>query len=108
MARETWGSRVGFVAAAVGSAVGLGNIWMFPMRAGLYGGAAFLLPYLVLLFAVGVVGLTVEWTLGRATKGGPIEAFAKTLPGGKYLGIIVNAIMVMIFATLVPIRSLEL
>ncbi|ALV62258.1 Sodium-dependent transporter [Thermococcus sp. 2319x1] len=98
MARETWGSRVGFVAAAVGSAVGLGNIWMFPMRTGLYGGAAFLLPYLVLLFAVGVVGLTVEWTLGRATKGGPIEAFAKTLPGGKYLGVLVNAIMVMIFA----------
>ena len=98
MGRETWGSRVGFVAAAIGSAVGLGNIWMFPMRAGLYGGAAFLLPYLVLLFAVGVVGLTVEWTLGRATKGGPIEAFAKTLPGGKYLGILVNGIMVMIFA----------
>ncbi|EHR79639.1 transporter [Thermococcus litoralis DSM 5473] len=98
MARETWGSRVGFVAAAVGSAVGLGNIWMFPMRVGLYGGAAFLLPYLVLLFAIGVVALTVEWTLGRATKGGPIEAFSKTLPGGKYLGILVNVTMLMIFA----------
>jgi len=98
LARETWGSRVGFVAAAIGSAVGLGNIWMFPMRAGLYGGAAFLIPYLVLLFAVGVVALTVEWTLGRATKGGPIEAFEKTLPGGKYLGILVNVTILMIFA----------
>ena len=94
MVRETWGSRVGFVAASIGSAVGLGNIWMFPMRAGLYGGAAFLVPYLVLLFTVGVVGLTVEWTLGRSTKGGPIEAFAKALPGGKYLGILVNIITV--------------
>lgn len=98
MTRETWGSRVGFVAAAVGSAVGLGNIWMFPMRVGLYGGAAFLLPYLVLLFAIGVVALTVEWTLGRATRGGPIEAFSKTLPGGKYLGILVNVTMLMVFA----------
>lgn len=98
MTRETWGSRIGFVAAAIGSAVGLGNIWMFPMRAGLYGGAAFLLPYLVLLFAIGVVALTVEWTLGRATRGGPIEAFSKTLPGGKYLGILVNVTMLMVFA----------
>jgi NSS family neurotransmitter:Na+ symporter len=96
--RETWGSRIGFVAAAIGSAVGLGNIWMFPMRVGLYGGAAFLLPYLVLLFAIGVVALTVEWTLGRATRGGPIEAFSKTLPGGKYLGILVNVTMLMVFA----------
>ncbi|MPW38890.1 sodium-dependent transporter [Thermococcus sp. 101 C5] len=98
MTRETWGSRIGFVAAAIGSAVGLGNIWMFPMRVGLYGGAAFLLPYLVLLFAIGVVALTVEWTLGRATRGGPIEAFSKTLPGGKYLGILVNVTMLMVFA----------
>jgi len=94
---ETWKSRVGFVAAAMGSAVGLGNIWLFPMRAGLYGGAAFLVPYLILLFLIGVVALTVEFTLGRAA-GGPIEAYGKTLPGGKYLGIFVNAMMLMIFA----------
>jgi NSS family neurotransmitter:Na+ symporter len=99
LARETWGSRVGFVAAAVGSAVGLGNIWMFPWRAGTLGGAAFLIPYLILLFAIGVIALTVEWTLGRSTKGGPIVAFQKAgLPGGKYLGLLVNIVMVMIFA----------
>ncbi|AIF69679.1 transporter [Palaeococcus pacificus DY20341] len=99
MARETWGSRVGFVAAAIGSAVGLGNIWMFPWRAGKYGGAAFLIPYLILLFAVGVIALTVEWTLGRGTKGGPIVAFQKAgLPGGKYLGLLANITIFMIFA----------
>jgi NSS family neurotransmitter:Na+ symporter len=82
-----WGSNLGFILSAVGSAVGLGNIWMFPYRVGMYGGGAFLMTYLLLLIPVGVVGLTVEWTLGRMAKGGPIKAFS-VMPFGKYLGTI--------------------
>ena len=51
-------SSIGFVIACVGSAVGLGNIWMFPYRVGQYGGAAFLIPYLLFTFLFGWVGLS--------------------------------------------------
>ena len=51
--REHWGSRIGFILAAAGSAVGLGNIWRFPYITGKYGGAAFVLVYLALIFSVG-------------------------------------------------------
>ena len=50
-------STVGFVLACVGSAVGMGNIWMFPYRLGQYGGAAFLIPYLIFIVLFGLVGL---------------------------------------------------
>ncbi|HIH98317.1 MAG TPA: sodium-dependent transporter [Thermoplasmata archaeon] len=85
---EKWKSNVSFVAAAIGSAVGLGNIWMFPYRVGIYGGASFLIPFLILLFPAGVIGLTIEWTLGRSQRGGPSKAFGKSgMPYGKYLGV---------------------
>ena len=51
-------STVGFVLACVGSAVGMGNIWMFPYRLGQYGGAAFLIPYLIFIALFGLVGLS--------------------------------------------------
>jgi NSS family neurotransmitter:Na+ symporter len=85
--KREWSSSAGFILSAVGSAVGLGNIWMFPYRAGMYGGGAFLVTYLLLLFPVGIIGLTVEWTLGRKAGGGPIKAFS-VMPYGKYLGAI--------------------
>jgi NSS family neurotransmitter:Na+ symporter len=87
--RERWKTNIGFVAATIGSAVGLGNIWMFPYRVGLYGGASFLIAYLILLFPAGIIGLTIEWTLGRSLRGGPVKAFSKSgMPFGKYLGVI--------------------
>lgn len=54
-------STVGFVLACVGSAVGMGNIWMFPYRLGQYGGAAFLIPYLIFIALFGLVGLSAEF-----------------------------------------------
>ena len=58
-------SKIGFVLAAVGSAVGMGNIWMFPYRTGQYGGAAFLIPYLLFIALFGYVGLSGEFAFGR-------------------------------------------
>lgn len=64
--REQWGSRVGFILAAIGSAVGLGNIWRFPYTvAKKNGGGAFLIPYLVALFTAGIPLLILEFGLGH-------------------------------------------
>ena len=68
----TFTSKIGFVLAAVGSAVGMGNIWMFPYRTGQYGGAAFLIPYLLFIALFGYVGLSGEFAFGRMTGTGPI------------------------------------
>ena len=51
--REVFGSRFGFIVACIGSAVGMGNIWMFPYRTGQYGGAAFLIPYFIFVAILG-------------------------------------------------------
>ena len=65
--RENWGSRVGFVLAAAGSAVGLGNIWRFPYLTGENGGSAFILIYLVFIVLIGVNVMIAEFALGRST-----------------------------------------
>ena len=66
---------MGFIIACVGSAVGLGNIWMFPYRLGQYGGAAFLIPYLLFVFLFGWVGLSAEFGVGRLAGTGTIGAY---------------------------------
>ena len=68
-------SSIGFVIACVGSAVGLGNIWLFPYRLGQYGGAAFLIPYLLFVFLFGWVGLSAEFGIGRLACTGTIGAY---------------------------------
>jgi len=73
--RGQWGSNFGFLMAAVGSAVGLGNIWGFPYKMGMSGGFAFLLVYLVLVALVGVVVMLGELTLGRLTGKGTMGAY---------------------------------
>lgn len=74
--------------ACVGSAVGMGNIWMFPYRLGQYGGAAFLIPYLIFIALFGLVGLSAEFALGRMAKTGTLGAYAYCWKNkfGKYIG----------------------
>ncbi|WP_458187096.1 sodium-dependent transporter [Haladaptatus sp. NG-WS-4] len=73
--RETWTSRVGFILAAVGSAVGLGNIWRFPYVAGENGGAAFLIVYLIAAVVIGLPAMLAEFVVGRQTKKNIVDAF---------------------------------
>ena len=75
MTRATWGTRLGFVLAAVGSAVGLGNIWRFPWLTATNGGSAFLLLYVVLILLVGIPGLLGEMVIGRSSRRNPVGAF---------------------------------
>lgn len=92
MTREHWGSRLGFILAAAGSAVGLGNVWKFPYLVGQNGGAAFVVTYLVLVLTIGATGMLAEMAIGRAAQKNPVGAFA-ALKGGfwpvtGYLGVI--------------------
>ena len=73
--RATWGSTFGFLMAAVGSAVGLGNIWGFPYKMGQNGGFAFLLIYLILAIFVGFVAMVAELALGRKTGKGVVASY---------------------------------
>ncbi|WP_138006817.1 sodium-dependent transporter [Halalkalirubrum salinum] len=85
--RESWATRIGFIIAAVGSAVGLGNIWRFPFLTGEAGGAAFLVVYLGLVAVVGLPVLLAELVIGRRSKRNPIGAFdALGKPAWKFIG----------------------
>ncbi|HLR74207.1 MAG TPA: sodium-dependent transporter, partial [Virgibacillus sp.] len=68
-ARSQWGTRAGFILAAVGSAVGLGNIWRFPYVAYENGGGAFFIPYLIALLTAGIPILIIEFTMGHKYRG---------------------------------------
>ncbi|WP_255169752.1 sodium-dependent transporter [Natrononativus amylolyticus] len=85
--RESWATRAGFILAAVGSAVGLGNIWRFPFQVGQEGGAAFLAMYLLFIVAVGFPAMLVEFVVGRYTNRNPVGAL-KQLGSGvwQYVG----------------------
>lgn len=82
--RSGFSSRIGFVAAAAGSAVGLGNIWKFPYETGENGGAAFLLIYLICIFLIGFPLMVGEIAVGRNTQANPFGAYRKL--GGKGWG----------------------
>src|ERR671911_1484700 len=73
--RGTWGSRAGFILAAAGSAVGLGNIWGFPTQVGQGGGAAFVLVYLFCVFAICAPIMIAEIAIGRRAQKDPVAAF---------------------------------
>ncbi|MEX2181862.1 MAG: sodium-dependent transporter [Gemmatimonadaceae bacterium] len=79
-ARGNWGSRIGFILAAAGSAVGLGNIWGFPMQVGRGGGAIFVLLYLFCVFIICFPIMVAELALGRSSGKSPIAAFEVTKP----------------------------
>ena len=80
--RGAWGSRIGFILAAAGSAVGLGNIWKFPYITGENGGGMFVLVYLVCIAAVGLPIMIAEVMLGRMTQKSPVGAFGAV--AGRY------------------------
>ena len=98
---QNWGfsSSIGFVIACVGSAVGLGNIWLFPYRLGQYGGAAFLIPYLLFVFLFGWVGLSAEFGIGRLAGTGTIGAYERCFqerdPRLKRVGSVVSWLPLM-------------
>jgi len=73
--RESWGTRGGFILAAVGSAVGLGNLWGFPYKLYSYGGGAFLIPYIIALILVGFPLLILEFSIGHYTQRAAPDAF---------------------------------
>jgi len=75
--RSVWGSKVGFLLAAIGSAVGLGNIWRFGYMAYENGGGAFLVPYAVALVLAGIPLMILEYVLGHREKASPPQAFAR-------------------------------
>jgi NSS family neurotransmitter:Na+ symporter len=75
--RETWGSKAGFILAAAGSAIGLGNIWKFPYITGENGGASFVLVYLICIAVIGLPVLIAEILIGRTTQRNPVGAFYK-------------------------------
>ncbi|GAB1370635.1 sodium-dependent transporter [Candidatus Kapaibacterium sp.] len=88
--RGLWGSKLGFILAASGSAIGLGNVWRFPYITGENGGAAFVLIYLVFVLLLGLPYMMAEFALGRATQLNPVGAIEKVKPGSKwkYVGLL--------------------
>ncbi|MDR2179105.1 MAG: sodium-dependent transporter [Synergistaceae bacterium] len=85
--REHWGSRLGFVLAAAGSAIGLGNIWRFPYLVGKNGGAIFILVYLVITIFIGLPVMLGEFAIGRAAQRSPVGAF-RALNVNPFWGVI--------------------
>jgi len=83
--RGQWGSKLGFIMAAAGSAVGLGNIWRFPYMTGENGGAAFVVVYLACVVFIGLPLLYVELALGRASGRNPVGAFRETGGGMPFI-----------------------
>ena len=84
--RSSWGSNLGFLLAAIGSAVGLGNIWGFPFKMGKSGGFTFLIIYLLLAIFVGMIIMVSELAVGRKTKLSPIDAYQAISKKFKWIG----------------------
>ncbi|MFC0523860.1 sodium-dependent transporter [Pontibacillus salicampi] len=84
--RSQWGTRLGFLLAAMGSAIGLGNIWRFPATAYENGGGAFFLPYLFALLTAGIPILIMEYTIGHKLRGSAPKSFNKMNKGFEWIG----------------------
>lgn len=106
-----FGSKLGLIAATVGSAVGLGNIWRFPAEAQANGGAAFLLIYVICLVVLGIPVMLAEFSLGRASRSDAFETFKKLAPGTPwyFIGVlgILGSFLIGIFYMVVEGWSLE-
>ena len=101
--RENWGSRAGFVLAAIGSAVGLGNLWGFPYKLYSYGGGAFLIPYVISMLLVGIPLLIAEFSLGHLTQRATPEAFGRANRRFAFVGwwqIILSFVIITYYAVI--------
>lgn len=97
--RENWGSRIGFIMAAAGSAVGLGNIWRFPYLAGENGGSAFILIYLGFVLVIGLSIMISEFAVGRRTELAAVGAYKKINKNWTFAGVlgVLSAFFIMGF-----------
>ena len=77
--RDWFKSRWGFILACIGSAVGMGNIWRFPIMVSTWGGLTFLLPYFLIVVLVCKSGIIEEFAFGRWAQSGPMDAFGKSV-----------------------------
>ena len=82
--RENFGSKIGAVLAAAGSAVGLGNIWRFPIETGRNGGAAFIIVYIICILLIGLPVMLSEFMIGRHTQANTARAYQKLAPGTQW------------------------
>ena len=103
--RGHWGSSLGFVLAAAGSAIGLGNIWGFPYMAAQSGGAAFVLVYLLCVAIVGIPVMFAELSIGRASQRNPVGAFRRLKPGTPWwlvgaLGVISGFVILSFYSVI--------
>lgn len=96
-ARDGFRSKWGFILACIGSAVGMGNIWRFPIMVSQWGGLTFLLPYFLFVCIIGLSGVLGEFALGRMTSSGPIGAFGKCteMRGNRRIGEVIGLIPVL-------------
>ena len=105
MKRETFGSRLGFILVSAGCAVGIGNVWKFPYMCGQFGGAAFILIYLVFLLIMGIPVMVCEFGVGRASRHSVAAAYETLEPQGtkwhitKWIGIIGCYFLIMFYTT---------
>lgn len=97
--RSSFAGKIGFVMAAAGSAVGLGNIWRFPYLASAYGGGVFLLMYVIMCITFGATIMIAEIAIGRKTGSSPITAFAKFGKKYTWLGYFTSLISLVILPT---------
>src|SRR6056297_2969414 len=109
--RDSFSSRFGVIAAAAGSAIGLGNIWRFPYETGVNGGGAFLFVYLICILLIGLPVMISEFLIGRSAQRNPFGAFKKLAPGKPWFLIglmgVVAAFMILAFYTVVAGWTLE-
>jgi NSS family neurotransmitter:Na+ symporter len=103
--RAVWGSKLAFVFAAAGSAIGLGNIWGFPTTAAVNGGAAFLIIYLLAVIGIGAPVMLAELAIGRRTQRNPVGAFKALAPGTAWvlvggLGVLAGLIILSFYSVI--------